>query len=48
MAQMKQALAPLLEEIGQTTNINALQTLAGALRAVAAKLTEAQAQQAAT
>jgi hypothetical protein len=47
-AQAQQALAPLLEQIGKTSNPYALQALAQALRVVAAKLTEAQAQQALT
>ena len=45
-AQAQQALAPLLEQIGKTTDPYALKALAEALQALAAKLTEAQAQQA--
>jgi hypothetical protein len=40
-----QALAPLLQQIGQTADAGALQALVEALQALPAKLTEAQAQQ---
>jgi hypothetical protein len=45
-AQVRQALATVLEQIGKTTDFSALWALAGALQTVAAKLTDAQAQQA--
>jgi hypothetical protein len=45
-AQARQALAMVLEQIGKTTNPNALRALAKALHAISAKLTDAQAQQA--
>ena len=45
-AQAQQVLAPLLQQIGKTTDPDTLRALAEALRAVGAKLTEAQAQQA--
>jgi hypothetical protein len=44
--QAQQALEPVLQQIGKTTDPRALWTLAKALQALAAKLTEAQAQQA--
>jgi hypothetical protein len=44
-AQGQQALAPFLEQIGKTTNPDALEALAKGLQLVAPKLTEAQAQQ---
>jgi energy-coupling factor transporter ATP-binding protein EcfA2 len=44
--QAQQALAPLLQLIGKTSDSDALGALAKGLRAVAARLTEAQAQQA--
>jgi hypothetical protein len=40
--QAQQALAPLLEKIGKTSDPKVLGALAGALRAAPAKLTEAQ------
>jgi len=42
----QQAVATLLQLIGQTTNFNALRALGEGLQALASKLTEAQAQQA--
>ena len=47
-AQAQQALAPLLQQIGKTTDPDALRALAKALQALPTKLTEAQAQQALT
>jgi hypothetical protein len=44
--QVQQALAPILQQIGRTTDSRALQALAQSLQALATKLTEAQAQQA--
>ena len=43
---MQQALAPVLQQISQTTRSNALQVLAQAIQTLAGKLTEAQARQA--
>ena len=45
-AQASQALDPVLKQIGQTTDPDALRALAAALQALAPKLTEAQASQA--
>ena len=44
--QAQQAFAPVLQQIGKTTDPDALTALAQALQALAAKLAEAQAQQA--
>src|SRR4029077_15829947 len=45
-AQVGQAIEPLLKQIGQAANPEALRTLAQALQALAGKMTEAQAAQA--